>query len=361
MTHILYAAPLSLFSGKARAYLTCKQVPFEERFADRDVYRTIILPRIGYPVMPVTITEDDTAIQDTSELIDYFEAHSPEVAVRPMSAVQNFVAALFELYGDEWLVIPAMHYRWRYNREFALAEFGKIALPDGTPDEQRAAAEKTSAMFEAATPLLGAAEGMIPAVEASYLGFLRDFDHHLQFNDFLLGDRPCQGDFGFIGPLYAHLYRDPASGALMKREAPRVAAWVERMIARPFEVKGAFSSGDDIPETLLPILERMMAEQLPCLLDLVNKLAAFKSNNPDTDIPRMIGMHEFTMERQTGTRMMIPYTQWMLQRALSIRDAMTDRERDRTAAILDRVGGAALISLQVTAPVTRVNHRIVWA
>lgn len=360
MTHILYAAPLSLFSGKARSYLTYKQLDVEERFADRDVYREIILPRIGYPVMPVTITDDDQAIQDTSELIDYFEDQSPDYAVKPITPVQNFVAALFELYGDEWLIIPAMHYRWVYNKDFALAEFGRIALPNGTPQEQRAAAEKTSAMFQGAVPLLGATPQMASAVEASYLGFLNEFDHHLQTHDFLLGGKPCQGDFGLLGPLYAHLYRDPESGKLMKREAPHVASWVERMIASPFIARGDFLDGDQIPETLLPILRRMMGEQGPCLLDLFEKMTALKANDPDKDIPRVIGMHGFTMEGKTGTRMIMPYTQWMAQRAFEQVALMEPEARHHAHALLNDINGAAFIEATIGAPVKRVNHRIVW-
>ncbi|MEL6379663.1 MAG: glutathione S-transferase N-terminal domain-containing protein [Pseudomonadota bacterium] len=361
MTHHLYAAPLSLFSGKARAYLTYKQVPVEEHFADRDVYRDIILPRIGYPVMPVTITDDDEAIQDTSALMDAFERRAPEPAVRPDGAVQNVVASLFELYGDEWLVIPAMHYRWVYNRDFALGEFGKIAAPGESVEMQRAAAEKTSAMFQQAVPLLGASAEMADAVETSYLGFLQDFDTHLARHDFLLGGRPCQGDFGLIGPLYAHLYRDPASGEMMKREAPRVAAWVERMIAKPFVADGAFVEGDDIPETLIPLLTRMMAEQGPCLLDLFEKLAAFKREKPDAPIPRMIGMHAFTMSGKTGSRMIIPYTQWMAQRALDLLVPMAPATRARVDAVMEACGGTALAGATIAAPVTLENHKIVWA
>ena len=360
MTHILYAAPLSLFSGKARAYLTYKQVEFEERFADRDIYRTIIVPRIGYPVMPVTITQDDQAIQDTSELIDYFEDQSPDYSVCPTTPVQSFVAALFELYGDEWLIIPAMHYRWVYNKDFALAEFGQIALPDGTPQEQLAAAQKTSAMFQGAVPLLGATPQMGPAVEASYIGFLHGFNRHLEDHDFLLGGKPCQGDFGLLGPLYAHLYRDPESGKLMKREAPNVAAWVERMVSVPFVAKGGFVADDQIPSTLLPILKRMMAEQGPCLLDLFEKMASLKADDPDKDIPRAIGMHPFTMEGQTGSRMIMPYTQWMAQRAFEQLAPMPVAAQERAHDLLAQVDGKSFIDATITAPVTRVNHRIVW-
>ena len=49
---------------------------------------------------------------------------------------------------------------------------------------------------------------------------------------YLLGGRPCLADFAFMGPMYAHLYRDPYPSVIMKNVSPRVAEWVERMNQR---------------------------------------------------------------------------------------------------------------------------------
>ena len=57
--------------------------------------------------------------------------------------------------------------------------------------------------------LLGINESTIPALEASYHAFLAELSSHLDRHQFLLGDRPSLGDFGFAAPLYAHLGRDP--------------------------------------------------------------------------------------------------------------------------------------------------------
>ncbi len=46
-THILYGGQLSYFTGKVRAYLNWKGVPYEERQATRDIYSSTIVPRIG--------------------------------------------------------------------------------------------------------------------------------------------------------------------------------------------------------------------------------------------------------------------------------------------------------------------------
>ena len=33
---------------------------------------------------------------------------------------------------------------------------------------------------------------------------------------------------GMMGPFYAHLYRDPVPGKILKMRAPRVVEWIER-------------------------------------------------------------------------------------------------------------------------------------
>src|SRR3546814_16027626 len=54
----LFAAPLSLYSGKARAYLDWKGVDYEEVLSTPDVYRDVILPNVGRPVIPVLRSEE---------------------------------------------------------------------------------------------------------------------------------------------------------------------------------------------------------------------------------------------------------------------------------------------------------------
>ncbi len=357
---ILYGGKLSYFSGKARAYLHYKKIDFSEEKATPKIYKTIIMPRIGYPMIPVTLMPDDTIIQDTTELMDYYDARREPRAVTPPTPRQRLVSSLMELYGDEWLVIPAMHYRWVYNRDFALAEFGTLALPHGNKQEQYEVGEKAAKMFEGSVPLLGATREAAPAIEKSYITLLHDLNVHFEIHDFLLGGKPCAGDFGLIGPLYAHLYRDPASGEIMKREAPAVTKWVERMIADPLLVEGDFLPNDAIPDTLLPVLSRMMDEQGPCLMDIIAKVSDFKSQNPNKKIPRAIGMHPFTVEGTTANRLIFPYTQWLAQRAFEPVHALTNDGKQGVNQLLTKIGSQDFIDIAFKTPVTRKNHRLVW-
>ena len=255
MPYTLYAAPLSLYSGKVRGYLRWKNVAYREVLATRKVYAAEILPRVGWPVMPVLVAPDDTTVQDTTDMIDYVEANEPGPSVYPVGPKQKLAALILELFGDEWLLIAAMYYRWTFNEEFAYSEFGKALYAELSPEEQAAKGRKDGARFKAFLPLLGITPKTAPAVEATYEEFLRAFDAHLTKHDFLFGSRPSVGDYGLLGPLYAHNYRDPASGEHMEKTAPRVANWCERTHAPQLFGTGDFLPGDEIPDTLIPILK----------------------------------------------------------------------------------------------------------
>src|SRR5690606_8591920 len=121
----LIGAPVSLYTGKVRSYLQFKGIPFTEQLATPQVYRDLIIPRTGVPYLPGLVTPHDQLLQDTPEIIDHLEQQFPGPAIYPTDPSQQHIALLLDIYGDEWLVIPAMLYRWMIdeNREFAIAEF----------------------------------------------------------------------------------------------------------------------------------------------------------------------------------------------------------------------------------------------
>lgn len=340
----LYGAEISYFTGKVRAYLRWKALPFEEVLADAAVYREIIVPRVGFPVIPVVVTPQNETLQDSTAIIDALEQRHGEPSVYPHTPLQRLVAALLEVYGDEWLVIPAMHYRWHHNRDWAMRAFGQVNAPGATTEEQFAIGQRRAAPFAKAAEALGAEPHMHEAIESSYRSLLAELDAHFTLVPYLLGTRPSIGDFGLTGPLYAHQYRDPASGALMRSCAPRVVNWVERMQHPPQPRTGDFMPEDAVPATLLPVLRRMMREQLPVLEGTANLLCQWIAQNPDERrIPRALGYLPFELEGKQGRRMVGPYSLWMLQRARDVYRALSAADRERADQLLASVGGAAFM------------------
>jgi glutathione S-transferase len=342
--YTLYGAQISYFTGKVRAYLRWKGIPFTEVTPTAGIYRDVILPRVGFPVIPVMVTPNGDTLQDSSDIIDALERAHGGPSVFPAGGTQRLVSALLELYGDEWLVIPAMHYRWHHNRDWAIRAFGEVSAPDATPEEQVAIGSRRAAPFAQAAVALGAAPHMHAAIERSYESLLGELDRHFAVTPYALGTRPSIGDFGLFGPLYAHQYRDPASGALMHRLAPNVVAWVERMRDAPSPRAGDFVPDDQVPDTLLPVLRRMMREQLPELVDTATALHHWLAAHRDEKIPRSIGTHSFEIEGSRGERYVGCYKLWMLQRALDVYRGLTASERERADRLIDAVGGQALRS-----------------
>ena len=360
----LYGSEFSYFSGKVRAYLRYKRIPFSEIAPTRDLYRDVILARVGWPVVPVVVTPEDETWQDSSEIIDHFETRFPEGAVYPEGARQKFAALLIETWADEWLKLPAMHYRWKKNRDFAISEFGRMSRPDLDAAEQRVVGEERAKPFEGSLPVLGVTPAMGPAIEKSYEGLLGELDAHFTKHDFLFGTRPSIGDFGLYGPLYAHLYRDPASGEIMKRLAPKVAEWVQRMTTPPQPKGGTFLAHDEVPETLMPVLARIAREYLPVLLKTAAALKAHVEAHPDLiagkePLPRAIGMHEFDLEGVRDKRAIFTFDLWMLQRPLDFLASLRGSEREAVLSMIKSAGGEQLADFPSYPRLTRRQFQLV--
>ena len=359
--YTLYGSDMSYFSGKARAYMRWKGVDFTEIAPTPDVMRDVIIKHVGWPVIPVLKMPDGEIVQDTADIIDAIEARHPAPPVMPAGPVQRYIALLLQLFADEWLTLPAMHYRWNHNEDWIYGQFGKSAAPNGTPEEQYQAGRAVGQRFKGFVPILGVSEATIPGIEAAYEAFLADFSAHLEQLPYALGHRPCLADFALIGPLYAHQYHDPYSGALMKRIAPRVADWVERTIAgQPGD--GDVLPGDDIPQTLHPILARQMEEQLPVLAATNAMLGLWAADaEPQEELPRGFDMVPFTTGGCAGQCMARTFPLYRLQAALDARDALGAGDRKRADALIQSVGGGALNTFTLAARLTRRHYRLALA
>ena len=358
----LLGAAVSYYTAKIHAFLIHKRVPWIEVLATRAVFKEEILPRVGWPVIPVLIAPDGTTLQDTSDMVDYLEARHPTPCLVPRTPVRRFASLLFELYADEWIKMPALHYRWNYDHEFAVMEFGRNNDPDRTPAEQRRTGEKIARQFSGWLAPLGITPATIPAIEAEYLGLLVDLERHFAALPFLLGDSPSLADCALYGPLHAHLCRDPNSGFILRRHAPRVVTWLERMTET---TAGECDGHDELPNTLLPVLQRLSRDYVPVLL---TQTAAFQTwlATHNEDIPRLFGTQAFVVGRgtsfaATGTRACFSYDQWMLQRALQVYADSTAESKARIRRTATTFGAAALLDLDLQYRVARQHFQLVRA
>ncbi len=359
MTYILIGSPASLFTGKVRGYLRWKGIACEEILATADVYRDTIVPEVGWPVIPIVQTPGGMTIQDSADIISYIEAHEAGISVMPAGAVQGLATLLLQLFGDEWLVIPAMHYRWNYNADWIYGQFGQTSVPDATPTEQQAIGQAIGERFRSMVPVLGVDKATIPGIEASYEAFLETFSAHLANHSFLFGTRPSLGDFALHGPLYAHLYRDPKSGEMMRRIAPRVARWVVSC-HDPVDIEGEYLAPDECPETILPMFQWQAAEQIPFLIETSKLLAKWASHNsPGTNVPRALGELPFTIGGRQGKRAALTFSLYRLQMVLDHLQSLNAADRLRANQFLLNIGAETLSKFRLPCRLEWQNYRLV--
>jgi glutathione S-transferase len=345
-----YAALPSYFSAKVRPALRVKGIPFEEIPPTPDSYREVIIPRTGLAFIPVLISPDDETLQDTSEILDALEQRFPKPALYPATPVQRVTALLLELYADEFLVLPAMHYRWSFPESEAQAR-RDFAASNGDP----AAANRFADRMQGSIRALGVVPESIPAIEGHLADLLDGLSAHFAAQPFLLGTRPSLADCALMGPLHAHLLLDAVPGRLLRARAPRVCDWIGRM-DRGEGADGAFLPGDALAPTLRPLLDLAGRDAVPVILDTVRDFERWADARPG-DVhtpPRGVGIHASELRGARFSRYTSPYTLWMLQRPLDAYLALGGPERARVDAAL---AGTGLVDALRYAPRHRLGKR----
>ena len=430
----LFSWELSYFSGKARAYLRYKQrmgglePGFEDVLATPELVQGLLVPKSGSGAVPQLLAPDGTWIQDSSEIIDFCEARHPTPSVLPDPVArprQALASYLVELLADEWLVVPAFWERWYFSedgrspshRGFNEQQWGAVFGAGGSGAERRAAG---AAVFEnlfgistsrsaprgvyAGLVHLGSTAETEHAWQASQHRILRLLEAHFSAHDYVLGGRPSLGDFGLLGPLYAHLYRDAVAGFALRTHFPIVCEWVERtngegavssrtydqklysldgngeLVGRPANSDGADWLADDtVPPTLDAVVDVFFGEMWPVLRSAMETLTTFIASDAHTvgdELPGKTFMadpafpglqvddgpltHSFRIGDRHGRRMVVPYQMWMLGRVLGVLEAATASPAGRTAieSWLGRFdGGRELLDLGTLLSGCRVEKR----
>ncbi len=339
--YYLYGSPVSYYTAKVRSYLRYKGLVFSEVLASDKVAKEIIKPATGgWRVIPVLKTPQGDFIQDSSIILDELESIHKDRSITPPGLKQQVVSSLFELLGDEWLVFPAMHYRWnykKYNLRYILNAFGQTRKAHW-PNALRWLGGVVPALKFGNVPrlILGINKSNRTAIEAWTLQLLDQLDGHFSQYDYLLGGRPCYGDFALYGPLHAHLAQDPYPKEHLIKPREHVAAWLERMNTTPQHI-GDWLADDEIPDTLVPILQSQCGDQLHYIHQVMAKTSDWVSKNPNAKtLPRFIGNVEYRLNGAVGKRLCTPYSQWMYERVLQTIEKATAEQVDDLTSWLNR-------------------------
>ncbi|MGQ0584553.1 MAG: glutathione S-transferase family protein [Reyranella sp.] len=257
MTYRIFGSELSPYSVKVRSFFRYKNLPHEWILRSPAV-QAEFQKYAKLPLVPLVVTPEGEGVQDSTPILERFEASTPEPSIVPADPALAFLSALLEEYGDEWGNKWMFHYRWRYEPDvWSTAE--RIAVQMMGAHGTLAVAQARAAVAERMMGRLGfvgSNDKTQPLIEASFMHALSLLDAHLAARPYLLGGRPAMADFG----LWAQLYEaatDPTPGTIMRASAPHVLAWVQRMVTPKAE--GAFEAWPALAPTLMPLLKKEVA------------------------------------------------------------------------------------------------------
>ena len=375
---ILYGMQASLYTGKARAYMRRNRIPVTERGAGHPEYMTRIFPHMDRFIMPVIETPEGEIIQDGTDILDYLEGKGlGREPLYPEDPIVKAISLLFELFGNEGLLRPAMHYRWNFDEENL--DFLKVSFRDVMPLDMGVAGddmgfENASGRMRKAAMAFGVFDTTYDLIEQSYAEFLNLYSAHLKGSFFLLGDRPTIGDYGLFNPLYAHLARDPKPAFLMKTTAPVVWNWVERM-NRPevteehtlADPQTGLYSGHNIPETLKALMKYVgeeYASEFSAHVDYTEQWLAKQGKNPEkikAPLGRGIGFTEFKWRGEFISSVVMPYRFYLAQRLWDHFDGCSENVQKSIRSLFAQTGLAAFLDKRPSRRVLRQDYHEIWA
>jgi len=376
--YILYGMQASLYTGKARAYMRRNRIPVTERGAGHPEYMSRIFPRMDRFIIPVIETPEGDIIQDGTDILDYLEGKGlGREPLYPEDPIIKAISLLFEFFGNEGLLRPAMHYRWNFDEENL--DFLKVSFRDVMPLEMGVKGndmgfENASGRMRKAAMAFGVFDTTYALIEQSYAEFLNLYSAHLKGSFFLLGNRPTIGDYGLFNPLYAHLARDPKPAFLMKTTAPLVWNWVERM-NRP-EVTEEHSldnpqsglyGGDEVPETLKALMVYVgeeYATEYSAHVDYTEQWLAKQGANPEkvkAPLGRGIGFAEFKWRGEFISSVVMPYRFYLAQRLWDHFDGCSENVQKSIRSLFAQTGLEAFLDKRPSRRVLRQDYHEEWA
>jgi glutathione S-transferase len=273
--YILWGANWSLYTAKVRPYLIKKGIEYVELNPSHPDFNERIVPHVGYITHPVLETPKGEIIADSMEIMEFLDPRFPDLPMLPEDKSLSALAHLIHSYGSEGLTKHAMYWRWDTtyeNRVFARGEFSRS---QETRSQREASNSKIGDAFAVSmrsfVPVLGMglSHEVDVAVETSTERLYDTLNAHFLDYPYILGGVPSLADYGMMGAIYAHLGRDVSPTHKLKVRAPALYRWIETMGRPPivdpevWHVPQEYFAIDDLPETLIALLELIAEEYVP--------------------------------------------------------------------------------------------------
>jgi len=258
--YIIYGSENSPYSIKVRSYAIYKNIPHKwvvKSMETQEEYQKVA----KLPLVPaVRIPGTGKGMQDSTPIMEYFDKEFPNSAsAHPSDKTLRFISELLEEFGDEWGNKWMFHYRWRRPIDQRIVAFRAAAEMLGNNSDEDTLVSMSD-MIRARMSGRGFAVGSnditAPMIEQSFIDGISQLETHLQARKYLLGSKPCFGDFGLAAQIYQALI-DPSAGALLRNQAPRVVEWCVSLLhpSPPVPGEGKWESWEELAPTLEPFLK----------------------------------------------------------------------------------------------------------
>lgn len=252
-TYRIFGAEPSPYSVKVRSYMRYKGIPHKWVPRTTDVMEEY-QRYARLPLIPCLVAPDNTAMQDSTPIIEALEAQFPDPAILTGDPAADFISALLEEYGDEWGNKHMFHYRWTYEEDQKAT--AKWIAAETVADGNEEMRDGIEGMIMGRMPgrlwFVGSSEQTRDQIEGSFKRLLQRLEDHLRNREYIFGGRPAMADFGIWPQLYQTSI-DPTPRKVMLSGFPAVLEYVDRMLFP--EAIGEFEALDDLMPTLGPLLE----------------------------------------------------------------------------------------------------------
>ena len=383
--YIHWSAHVSLYSAKTRAYMIKKGLNFTETTpyagvaGDKDRWKNVIEPAMGYFGIPVLDLPNGKFISDTSAIIRYLEKKHPKPAMQPRDPVMRALCWLIFNYGTEGLFLECQHYRWSFDdsAEFAAMDIGRAKADPADIEGIKKMGAQFQAMKLKRFPVqVGITKETIPAIEKSAMLVFDKLDAHFRRYPYILGGRPSVADAALMEVLHAHLGRDVHPATIQKKRAPALFRWTETMNyghyitdAELSQVPQTYFDPDNLPDTLVDFLKFMCGDFGPQTEAIALAYQNWLGDNPNRKQGDIITNDPNTMNRQACGRceymkqgVKIKRDAWpdvinMHQFVLEVVDDMNQAQKSQWSGLMKSVGGEVFLNTPVPWPIAMQKDR----
>jgi len=257
----------SYFTRKIAGYLDYKAIPWWLHHATGR--NEPVATAAGWNGgVPTVMTPEGDLIWDSTLVLLHVDERFPDPAILPEDPTLRFLAFLFDDIGDEWFYRHALCSRWRFPENTMIGSWdltreGAWDLPHGLVGVRALRSLTANAVTSSLVGFGVTEQNFVAWINESLKPWQRLFADHVDAHGFLLGGRPCLGDFSIFGGNAAHFVNDPLCREWAEEAGVGLLDHTHRLLEPRGTTFGDWFDADDLPDTLIALLAEAGRHYLP--------------------------------------------------------------------------------------------------